>query len=93
MNTPPYIKKGDKVAVVGTARKISRKEIGPAIEVLEKWGLEVVLGPNLYNEAHQFAGTGAERANDLQTALDNPDIQSILFARGGGMVRFESWMR
>lgn len=88
MTTPPYIKSGNRVALVATAKKIAQEEINAAIHVLEKWGLEVVLGQSLHNEAHQFAGTEVERAKDFQAALDDPTIQMILCARGGyGTVR------
>ena len=71
------------MALVATAKKISREEVAVAIQVLEEWGLEVVLGDSLHNAVHQFAGTESERANDFQTALDDPSIQMILCARGG----------
>ena len=83
MTTPPYIKSGNKVALVATAKKISMEEVAAAIQMLEKWGLEVVLGESLHNTAHQFAGTEDERAKDFQSALDDPAIHMILCARGG----------
>ena len=88
MIQPLYLKKGDKVAIVAPARKISKEELAPAIAYLNEWGLEVSLGNNLFKEMNQFAGTDEERAKDLQTALDDPSIKAILFARGGyGSVR------
>ena len=79
----PVLKKGDKIALIATARKISEAEITPAIQVLNSWGLEVVLGKNLFAIEHQFAGTLAQRTSDLQVALDNPEIKAIICARGG----------
>lgn len=79
----PILKKGDKIALISTARKISEVEITPAIKVLNSWELEVVLGKNLFAIEHQFAGTIAQRISDLQNALDNPEIKAILCARGG----------
>ena len=32
MITPKYINKGDKIAIVATARKISEKEVHPAVK-------------------------------------------------------------
>ena len=83
------LQKKDKIAIVSTARKISFEEIKPAIEMFEEWGLEVVLGKNLFKEYNQFAGTDEERAFDFQQALDDSSVKSIVCARGGyGTVRF-----
>ena len=87
-NIPPLLQRGDRVAIVATARKISPVETEPATRLLESWGLEVELPPNIYAECHQFAGDDAARAADLQWALDNPDIKAVFCARGGyGTIR------
>mgnify|MGYP006270929697 FL=1 len=58
------------------------------IELIESWGLEIVLGKHLFNSHHQFSGKDDERTKDLQTMLDNPDVKAILCVRGGyGTVR------
>lgn len=78
-----YLKKGDKVAIVSTARKISEVEIMPAIKKFQEWGLEVVLGKNIYKEYNQFAGTDSERTEDFQQMIDDSSIKAIICARGG----------
>lgn len=84
---PAHLKKGDKIAIVSPAKKLPC-DLNSAISILEQWGLEVITGENLYAEHHQFAGTDAERAKDLQTFLDNPDIRAIFASRGGyGTIR------
>ena len=85
---PPYLKKGDNVIIISTARKVSIEEIQPSVIILESWGLNVTLGHKLFKEENQFAGSDLERSQDLQHALDNPNIQAIICARGGyGTVR------
>ncbi|HOM90405.1 MAG TPA: LD-carboxypeptidase [Bacteroidia bacterium] len=85
---PPPLVAGDTVAIVATARKVSRDEMAPAIGILQQWGLQVVEGENLYADKNQFAGDDSLRAEDFQWALDNPKIKAVLFARGGyGSVR------
>ena len=74
---------GDQITLVSTARKISREELLPAIELLKSWGLRVQLGKNLFSQNHQFAGSRAERLADFQTALDDPLCKAIICARGG----------
>lgn len=83
MHQPPYLKKNDRVAIVAPAKKVNRPEMQMAIQILEGWGLEVVLGKYVFNIYNQFAGTDRERAEDLQNMLDDPSIQAIICARGG----------
>jgi muramoyltetrapeptide carboxypeptidase len=88
MRSPSPLKPGDKVAIVATARKISRSETEPAEKIFENWGYTIAKGLHLYDEDRQFAGTDNERWTDLQLALDDPSVKAILFARGGyGTVR------
>ncbi|HKR06550.1 MAG TPA: LD-carboxypeptidase [Bacteroidia bacterium] len=89
MITPPYLKLGDKIAIIATARKVSKEEMQPAIDILTGWGLNVIEGKNLYKQQNQFAGSDEERLDDLQNVLDNREIKAVLFARGGyGTMRF-----
>jgi muramoyltetrapeptide carboxypeptidase len=88
MIQPNYLKKGDTVAIVSTARKISSDQIIAAIKLLEKWGLNVVIGNTIGLEDHQFAGNDVARINDFQQMLNNPKVKAIWCARGGyGTVR------
>ena len=88
MKTPEYLKKGDTIAVVSTARKISLKELQPSLEFIGKWGLKIVLGETIDSEEHQFAGSDEFRTKDFQRMLDDPKIKAIWCAKGGyGTVR------
>ncbi|MBI4947421.1 MAG: LD-carboxypeptidase [Bacteroidetes bacterium] len=83
MTTPPYLKKGDKIGIAAPARKISKEEIQFAVDTFEKWGLEVVLGKNLFGIKHQYSGSDEQRTEDLQKMLDDNSIKAIISARGG----------
>jgi muramoyltetrapeptide carboxypeptidase len=86
--TPPFLKPGDKIAIVSPARSITFDEVHPTIRVMQKWGLEVVLGTHVFGRYNQFAGTDDQRLHDLQQLLDDPSIRAILCSRGGyGTVR------
>jgi muramoyltetrapeptide carboxypeptidase len=88
MLTPPFLKQGDTIAIVSTARKISKEEIQPALELIHNWGLNCLLGTTIGVEENQFAGSDTLRAGDLQQMLDDPNIKAIWCARGGyGTVR------
>jgi len=88
MTTPQYLNKGDKFAIIAPAGKISKEKVETAINILQGWGLEIVLGANLFNDHYQYAATDKERLADLQQALDDHSVKAILFARGGyGVIR------
>jgi len=88
MKIPPYLKEGDTIALVCTARKFTLEEAQPAIKLLESWGLKVKLGKTIGLDNSQLGGSDIERATNLQTMLDDDSIQGIWCARGGyGTVR------
>lgn len=80
---PNVLQSGQTVAIVAPAGVVEKSYIDKAIEVLESWDLNVVLGENLLAKNFQFAGTDAQRVSDLQHALDNEDIAAVFCARGG----------
>ncbi len=84
---PPYLKKGDKIAIVCPAKKLPGS-IEKGIAILESWGLTVVLGKTVTASHHQFSGTDELRTQDLQCFLDDSSIKAIIAGRGGyGTIR------
>lgn len=84
---PPYLKKGDKIAITCPAKKLPGS-IESAINLLESWGLEVILGETVSASHHQYAGNDDLRTKDLQKFLNDPSIKAIVAARGGyGTIR------
>jgi muramoyltetrapeptide carboxypeptidase len=84
---PPYLKKGDKIAITCPAKKLPHP-MTDAIALLQLWGLEVVLGDTVTASYHQFAGDDDLRARDLQRFIDDDSIKAIIAARGGyGTIR------
>ena len=83
MSSPQYLKPGDTIGIIATARKISPEEIEPALKKLSEWKFNVVLGKNIYAISNQYAGDDEQRASDLQEMLDDMNIKAIFIARGG----------
>lgn len=83
MIIPDFLKPGDNVAVTATAKKVDRENTLKGIDIVKSWKLNVVLGKNVFNSYHQFAGTDAERTADFQEMINNPEIKAIFVARGG----------
>ncbi len=81
---PPFLKKGDKVAVIALASKLNFDDIQSAIKLMqEQWGLEVIIGESVNSAYFNFAGTDGIRLRDFQQQLDNQAIKAIFSARGG----------
>ncbi len=85
---PPYLKTGDTIIILSTARKVMQEELAPAIRIFESWGLKVRTGSTIGLSDNQYAGTDRERLDDFQRAINDPDTCAIICARGGyGTVR------
>ncbi|HQW07267.1 MAG TPA: LD-carboxypeptidase [Flavobacteriales bacterium] len=80
---PPALKCGDTISIIPTARAIHAEELQDGIALAESWGLRVQLGNGVGRKLFQQAGSGQERAADLQTALNDPEVRAIWCARGG----------
>ncbi len=80
---PPFLKPGDKIALVSVAGKVSREPVEKAVSLLEEENFVVEITPCAFGQFHMFSGTDRERASDMQQVLDDPEVKAILFARGG----------
>lgn len=88
MIQPSPVKPGDKIRIVSPAGKIAEKHVMPAVKWFRANGYRVELGKHVFDIHFQFAGTDAQRLDDLQTALDDDDCSAIICSRGGyGTVR------
>ncbi len=80
---PQPLKSGDTIAIVGVSKKIAVEELMPAVELLNSWGLEVLLAENLKKNYHIYSGTDDERLNGFQEMINHPKVKAILCSRGG----------
>lgn len=85
---PPYLRENDTVAIIAPAGAVEYEEIVRAQVYLEKHGLKVRLGKNLFKTCRYLAGNDEERVEDLHEAFTDPEIKAIICARGGyGTIR------
>jgi len=85
---PKYLKVGDTIGITCPSGYITSEEIQPSILKLAEWGFKVTTGKTIGAKDFTFAGNDELRTRDMQQMLDDPDIDAILFARGGyGAVR------
>ena len=66
---PEYLTIGDTVAIVAPSGVLKNYDnyINKAKELLNYWGLNVVLGQNTFKDDGHFAGNDQERSYDFQT--------------------------
>ena len=84
MAIPPFLEKGDRVAMVSPSSAVDPDYIAKTSDSLWDWGYEPVVGPNVgKTDAEKYAGTPQERADDLIWAYTDPSIKAILCNRGG----------
>lgn len=65
------------------AKNITKKQTDFFIKKFTALGFHIYEGKNLYKIKGAFAGSDEERAEDVQKALNDPNIQAIVMARGG----------
>ena len=80
---PPYLKKGDRVAIISPSGVVDKDVVLKAADRLRQSGFDVTVGSNAFNNNGCFAGTDAERLFDLQEATSDPEIKAVFCSRGG----------
>lgn len=81
---PPFLKPGDKVALVSPAYWVPQEALQQAADTIRSWGLQPVIGPHTNNlNVNAYAGTADERADDLLWALEDDTIKAVVCSRGG----------
>ena len=83
---PKPLKKGSKIAIISPAGSVEIPQLDKTLRLIKSKGYEPVLGENLYTKyqnGYSYAGTEKQRINDVNWALNNPDISAVWASRGG----------
>lgn len=83
MKKPPFLQADDLIAIPCPSGYMERYKAEAAKVVLESWGYRVLIGQTVGHGANYFAGTDAERLEELQGFLDDPEVKVVLCGRGG----------
>ena len=86
LSRPRALKPGDRVAVLCVSSPVEPDALAVGLDALRFAGLEPVSYPSAHDPGtmrRYLAGDDAMRAGDLRSALTDPGIAGILFARGG----------
>lgn len=85
---PPFLKEGDTIAIIAPAGAVDEEKILMASDYFKNAGYKVKLGKNLFKTFRCMAGTDEDRADDLNNAFGDDEINAIICARGGyGSIR------
>ncbi len=83
MVRPPRLRAGARVALVAPAGPVTEERIDEALARCAILEVEPLLGRSARVRTAYLAGTDAQRAADLQAALDDPGVDAIWALRGG----------
>jgi len=82
---PKNLKIGDTISIIAPSGVLKDYDeyMYKSISLMESWGLNVVLGSNIYDSYGHFSSSDANRQKDFQNAIDDNKIKAIWCARGG----------
>lgn len=81
---PPYLKKGDTIAITCPAGYMEKNKIATCVKTLQEWGFQVMVGKTVGSKStNYFSGTDEERRDEFQALLNEPSVKAILCGRGG----------
>lgn len=80
---PAPLQQGDTIAICSPAGYIAHNKVYEAKKVLENEGWNVRIMPHALGHHGNYAGTDAERLEDMLEALNDKSVKAILCSRGG----------
>ena len=83
MIIPKALHPGDTVMLLSASSPTPPERLQPAIESIEKLGLNVIVGETCTAQHGNLAGSDELRARELNEAFANPKIDGIICIRGG----------
>jgi muramoyltetrapeptide carboxypeptidase len=80
---PPRLKPGATIGVAAISGPVDEDRLRRGVASLERRGYRVVLASNVRKRRGFLAGEDEERAAGYRELLARPDVDAIVFARGG----------
>lgn len=83
---PPPLSPQSIIGIMSPSGPVLDTHLEEGLALLKSWHFEPVLSPQTlarHTSRGYLAGTDTTRLDALQSALDDPDLDAILFARGG----------
>lgn len=90
---PSRLRPGSRIRFVAPAARVDPERVRLGRASLEAIGFRVTAGRHLYAGTAYLAGADRERAEDLEDALTDPEVDGVFLARGGwGTMRALPWV-
>lgn len=80
---PPALRPGDTIAFVAPAAAVRMNHVATAKQRLEDRGYKVVFADDLGRRSAYLAGSDERRAEELQAALADPEVDAVFPVTGG----------
>ena len=80
---PPRLRPGDVVGLFASATRMTEPWIAGAMATVTALGLRPRLAPNVRAVHGHYAGTVAQRVDDLHTLWADPEVRALWSIRGG----------
>ena len=80
---PPRLKEGDVVGLITPCGFLEQDGIDKSVRNLEAMGFKVQLGKHVLAHRGRYAGTVAQRLEDLHAMFANPQVNAVWAATGG----------
>lgn len=78
------LKKGDTIGIIAPSSPITMEEAESCKKFVENMGYKVKMGKSVYLSLHGYsAGSGEERAEDINNMFQDKEVKAIWCARGG----------
>lgn len=84
MKFPEKLKKGDTIAIVAPSSPVKKEEADGCKKLIEDMGYKVKMGECTYLSLNGYkAGTGEQRAKDINMMFADKDVKGVFCIRGG----------
>ncbi len=80
---PPRLREGDTLGLFGSGTRLTEEWIASAVRNVEALGFRVRLGRHVRARHGHYAGTVAQRVDDLQSLWADPQVRGLWSIRGG----------
>lgn len=83
LRKPPRLRHGDLIAVVSPAAAVPAETLQRGSETLAQLGFTVRVGEHALDRHRFLAGTDVDRAAELSSMFQDPDVRAIFCSRAG----------
>ncbi len=83
---PKPLKRGDTIGIITCSSpepNCHKERFNKGLNVLKELGFKIVIGENAFKKRAYMAGTGRERARDINKMFEDPNINALICAGGG----------